>query len=188
LNLGYPVVQQRLRNGLLVVASDDHATPSVTVHLHYGVGARHETPGRTGLAHLFEHLMFEGSAHVRPGEHAGLMNVWGASFNGLTSADSTVYFEHLPAGALDLALWLEADRMATLTAGLTPTLLDTQREVIRQERPQTVDGVPFGDTGDRLLSLVYPSGHPPCLFPPGAGSRARRLVSVLPRAGTRDCT
>jgi zinc protease len=162
LNLGYPVVQHRLRNGLRVVASEDHAAPSVTVHLHYGAGARHETPGRTGLAHLFEHLMFEGSAHVRPGEHAGLMNAWGASFNGLTSADSTVYFEHLPAGALDLALWLEADRMATLPAGLTSALLDTQREVIRQERHQTVDGVPFGDTGDRLLSLVYPSGHPYC--------------------------
>jgi zinc protease len=160
LNLGYPVARHRLGNGLLVVASEDHATPSVTVHLHYGVGARHEEPGRTGLAHLFEHLMFEGSAHVQPGEHAGLMNAWGATWNGLTSADSTVYFEHVPAGVLELALWLEADRMATLPAGLTPALLDTQRAVIGQEWHQTVDGVPFGDTGDRLLALVYPSGHP----------------------------
>jgi zinc protease len=143
-----------------VVVSEDHATPSVTVHLHYGVGARDEAPARTGLAHLFEHLMFEGSAHVEPGEHAGLMNAWGATFNGLTSADSTDYFEHLPSGALDLALWLEADRMATLPAGLTPELLDTQRAVIGQERHQMVDGVPFGDTTGRLLALVYPPAHP----------------------------
>jgi zinc protease len=160
LNLGYPVARHRLGNGLQVVASEDHATPSVTVHLHYAVGARDEEPGRTGLAHLFEHLMFEGSAHVQPGEHAGLMNAWGATFNGMTSADSTAYFEHLPAGAMELAMWLEADRMATLPAGLTPALLDTQRAVIGQEKLQTVDGVPFGDTADRLLALVYPSGHP----------------------------
>jgi zinc protease len=160
LNLGYPVARHRLGNGLQVVASEDHATPSVTVHLHYNVGARDEEPGRTGLAHLFEHLMFEGSAHVEPGEHAGLMNAWGAIFNGMTSADSTVYFEHLPSGAMNLAMWLEADRMATLAAGLTPALLDTQRAVIGQERYQTVDGVPFGDTASRLLALVYPSGHP----------------------------
>jgi zinc protease len=160
LTVAYPVARHRLGNGLRVVASEDHATPAVTVHLHYCVGSQHEAPGQTGLAHLFEHLMSEGSAHVGPGEHAALMHECGAVFNAATGADQTVYHEHLPAGALELAFWLEADRMATLAEGLSPELLNVQRAVVRQEKHQTIDSVPFGNVRDRMLALVYPSGHP----------------------------
>jgi zinc protease len=159
LTLGYPVAQHRLGNGLRVVVSEDHATPSATVHLHYDVGSRHEAPGRTGLAHLFEHLMSQGSRNVAPGEHAALMHACGAVFNAATAADMTVYFQHLPAGAAELALWLEADRMATLADGLSQELLDAQRGVVTQEKHQRYD-VPFGSIEPRLLALVYPSGHP----------------------------
>jgi zinc protease len=160
LTLGYPVAQHRLDNGLRVVASEDHVSPAVTVHLQYDVGSRHEEPGRTGLAHLAEHLMFEGSRNVRPGEHAELMRACGAVYNGATDADLTVYFEHLPAGALELAFWLEADRMATVVEGLDQELLDAQRGVITQERHQRYDNVPYGNIEERLLALVYPAGHP----------------------------
>ncbi|MGH3253191.1 MAG: insulinase family protein, partial [Trebonia sp.] len=159
LTLGYPVVQHELGNGLRVVVSEDHASPSATVHLHYDVGSRHEAPGRTGMAHLFEHLMFSGSRNVAPEEHAALMNACGALFNAGTHADATVYFQHLPAGGLELALWLEADRMATLADGLTQERLDAERGVIIQEKHQRYD-VPFGSIGPRLDALVYPSGHP----------------------------
>jgi zinc protease len=160
LTLTYPVARHELGNGLRVVASEDHAVPTATVHVHYDVGSRHEAPGRTGLAHLFEHMFFEGSARVAPGEHALLMQSCGAVFNGGTATDLTVYFEHLPAGALDLALWLEADRMATHGDGLTQDLLDAQRAVITQEKHQRCDNVPYGNIGERMLNLVYPSGHP----------------------------
>jgi zinc protease len=159
LTLGYPVAQHQLGNGLRVVVSEDHAAPSATVHLHYAVGSRHDSRGRTGLAHLFEHLMFEGSRNVGPGEHAALMHGCGAVFNAGTAADLTMYFQHLPAGALELAMWLEADRMATLRDGLGQQLLDAQRGVITQEKHQVVD-VPYGNILERLHALVYPSGHP----------------------------
>jgi zinc protease len=157
--LGYPVAQHQLGNGLRVVVSEDHATPSATVHLHYDVGSRHEVPGRTGLAHLLEHLMSQGSRNVAPGEHAALMHGCGAVFNASTAADLTTYFQHLPAGAMELALWLEADRMATLAEGLSQELLDAQRGVVIQEMHQRYD-VPFGSIEPRLLALVYPPSHP----------------------------
>lgn len=157
--LGYHAEQHQLANGLRVVVSEDHAFPSATVHLHYGAGSRHEAPGRTGLAHLFEHLMYEGTPNVRPGEHAALMNNCGAAFNAVTGTDSTMYFQHMPAGAADLALWLEADRMASLPDGLTQELLDAQRAVITQEKHQRYS-VPFGSTEPRLLALLFPPGHP----------------------------
>lgn len=159
MTLGYPVAQHWLGNGLRVVVSEDHATPSATVHLHYDVGSRHEAAGRTGLAHLFEHLMSQGSRNVAPGEHAALMHACGAVFNAGTATDMTVYFQHLPAGAVELALWLEADRMATLADELSQELLDAQRGVVTQEKHQRYD-VPFGSIEPRLLALVYPSGHP----------------------------
>jgi zinc protease len=160
LTLGYPVAQHRLDNGLRVVASADHTTPAVTVHLQYNVGSGHEQPPRTGLAHLAEHLMFEGSRNVRPGEHAELMRTCGAAYNGAADADLTVYFQHLPAGAVELAFWLEADRMATVVEGLDQGLLDAQRGVITQEKHQRYDNVPYGNIEERLLALVYPEGHP----------------------------
>lgn len=108
---------------------------------------------------LFEHQMYEGSANVRPGEHAALMHAAGAVFNAGAAPDMTVYHQHLPAGAVELAMWLEADRMATLADGLTQERLDNQRAVIAQEKHQRYD-VPYGSIEPRMLKLVYPSGHP----------------------------
>jgi len=139
-----PLLQQRLDNGLRVVVREDHTAPAVAVNLWYGVGSRHELPGRTGLAHLFEHLMFQGSAHVRSGEHFGLLEPLGASLNATTSFDRTNYFETVPTGALDLALWLEADRMGGLLAALDQPNLDNQRDVVKNERRQTHDNRPYG--------------------------------------------
>jgi zinc protease len=155
----YPVTEHVLGNGLRVVVSEDHAVPTVTVHLHYRVGSRQDPRGLTGLAHFFEHQMFEGSRNVRPGEHASLCQSVGAVLNGGATADLTMYFEHVPAGALDLALWLEADRMATLAEGLDQARLDAQRGVITQEWHQVL-GVPYGDIPLRVSELVYPAGHP----------------------------
>jgi zinc protease len=159
LTLSYPVAQHQLGNGLRVVVSEDPAVPSATVHLHYDVGSRHEAPGRTGLAHLFEHQMFEGSRNVAAGEHAALMHACGAVFNAGTATDMTIYFQHVPAGTVELAMWLEADRMATLADAVTQERLDNQRAVIAQEKHQRYD-VPFGSIEPRMLKLVYPSGHP----------------------------
>jgi zinc protease len=159
LTLSYPVAQHQLDNGLRVVVSEDHTTPTATVHVHYDVGSRHEAPGRTGLAHLFEHRMYGGSRDVAPGEHAALMHACGAVFNGATAADLTMYYQHLPSGAMELAMWLEANRMATLADGLAQEPLDAQRGVITQEKHQRYS-VPFGSIEQRLLALVYPSGHP----------------------------
>ena len=111
-SLDYPVAQQVLDNGLRVIASPDHAAGSVAVNLWYDVGSRHEETGRTGLAHLFEHLMFQGSANVKSAEHFSLLQPAGATVNATTWFDRTNYFEALPAGGLDLALWLEAGIIA----------------------------------------------------------------------------
>ena len=141
--LDYPIVAARtLANGLRVIASPDHGAPSVAVNLWYDVGSRDEEPGRTGFAHLFEHVMFQGSAHVPSGQHIGLLQAAGASVNATTWFDRTNYFETLPTGGLDLALWLEADRLGTLLDALTQESLDNQREVVKEERRQRYDNVP----------------------------------------------
>ena len=158
--LSYPILERTLDNGLRVIASPDHATPSVAVNLWYDVGSRHEEPGRTGFAHLFEHVMFQGSAAVPSGQHIGLMQAAGASVNATTWFDRTNYFETLPTGGLDLALWLEADRMGTLLDALTQENLDNQREVVKEEKRQRYDNVPYGDVMPRLIALTFPAGHP----------------------------
>ena len=158
--LDYPLHEHTLDNGLRVIASPDHAAPSVAVNLWYDVGSRHEEPGRTGFAHLFEHVMFQGSAHVGSGQHIALMQAAGASVNATTWFDRTNYFEALPTGGLDLALWLEADRMGTLLDALTQDNLDNQREVVKEEKRQRYDNVPYGDVMDRLVGLTFPADHP----------------------------
>ena len=160
LTLSYPVVEQTLDNGLRVLSSPDHSTPSVAVNLWYDVGSRHEEPGRTGFAHLFEHVMFQGSASVASGQHINLMQAAGASVNATTWFDRTNYFETLPTGGLDLALWLEADRMGTLLDALTQANLDNQREVVKEEKRQRYDNVPYGDVMPRLIELTFPTDHP----------------------------
>ena len=158
--LDYPVHQRYLDNGLRVVVSPDPATPSVAVNLWYDVGSRHELPRRTGFAHLFEHLMFQGSAHVGPAKHIAILEAAGARANATTSFDRTNYYESGPAGILDLALWLEADRLGTLPVALDQDNLDNQREVVKEEKRQRYDNVPYGDTLQHLLALVYPGDHP----------------------------
>src|SRR5918998_589628 len=160
ITVDYPIVERRLGNGLRVIASPDHGAPSVAVNLWYDVGSRDEEPGRTGFAHLFEHLMFQGSTHVPSGQHIGLLQAAGASVNATTWFDRTNYFETLPTGGLDLALWLEADRLGGLLDTMTQESLDNQREVVKEEKRQRYDNVPYGDVMDRLIRLTFPADHP----------------------------
>ncbi len=158
--LDYPVHERYLDNGIRVVVSPDHATPSVAVNLWYDVGSRHEVAGRTGFAHLFEHLMFQGSAHVEPAQHIAILEAAGARANATTSFDRTNYYESGPAGLLDLVLWMEADRLGTLLTALDQANLDNQRDVVKEEKRQRYDNVPYGDTLEHLLALTFPEGHP----------------------------
>jgi predicted Zn-dependent peptidase len=141
------------------VVSEDRSSPVVCVNLWYDVGSRHEPAGQTGFAHLFEHLMFEGSVHVKKTEHMRLVQGNGGSLNATTNPDRTNYFETMPSEHLELALWLEADRMGGLVPALTQETLDNQREVVKNERRQRYDNVPYGDAWLRLLPLLYPEGH-----------------------------
>ncbi|MDG4756370.1 pitrilysin family protein [Micromonospora sp. WMMD710] len=156
----WPIETSRLDNGLRVVVSEDRTAPAVAVNLWYDVGSRHEPAGQTGFAHLFEHLMFEGSVNVAKTEHMKLIQGSGGSLNASTNPDRTNYFETLPAEHLELALWLEADRMGGLVPALTQETLDNQREVVKNERRQRYENVPYGDALLRLLPLLYPPGHP----------------------------
>ncbi|MBO4210592.1 M16 family metallopeptidase, partial [Micromonospora echinofusca] len=156
----WPIETTRLDNGLRVVVSEDRTAPVVAVNLWYDVGSRHEPAGQTGFAHLFEHLMFEGSVNVAKTEHMKLIQGSGGSLNATTNPDRTNYFDTVPAEHLALALWLEADRMGGLVPALTQETLDNQREVVKNERRQRYDNVPYGDAWLRLLPLLYPPGHP----------------------------
>ncbi|MBQ0893481.1 insulinase family protein [Micromonospora sp. U56] len=156
----WPIETTRLDNGLRVVVSEDRTAPAVAVNLWYDVGSRHEPTGQTGFAHLFEHLMFEGSLNVAKTEHMKLIQGSGGSLNATTNPDRTNYFETVPAEHLELALWLEADRMGGLVPALTQETLDNQRDVVKNERRQRYENVPYGDAWLRLLPLLYPPGHP----------------------------
>ena len=157
---GLTATEHRLRNGLRLVLSEDHLNPVAAVCLWYDVGSRHEVQGRTGLAHLFEHLMFEGSAQVKGNGHFELVQGAGGSLNGTTSFERTNYFEVMPAHQLELALWLEADRMGSLLAALDEESLQNQRDVVKNERRQRYDNVPYGTAFERMTALAYPEGHP----------------------------
>ncbi|MCZ7416097.1 MULTISPECIES: M16 family metallopeptidase [unclassified Streptomyces] len=152
--------EHRLANGLRVVLSEDHLTPVAAVCLWYDVGSRHEVTGRTGLAHLFEHLMFQGSAQVPGNGHFELVQGVGGSLNGTTSFERTNYFETMPAHQLELALWLEADRMGSLLAALDDESMENQRDVVKNERRQRYDNVPYGTAFETLVAMAYPEGHP----------------------------
>jgi predicted Zn-dependent peptidase len=157
---GLTATEHRLANGLRVVLSEDHLTPVAAVCLWYDVGSRNEAEGRTGLAHLFEHLMFQGSAQVHGNGHFELIQGAGGSLNGTTSFERTNYFETMPANQLELALWLEADRMGSLLAALDEESLQNQRDVVKNERRQRYDNVPYGTAFERLVGLAFPDGHP----------------------------
>ncbi|MFJ1706187.1 M16 family metallopeptidase [Kitasatospora sp. NPDC088346] len=157
---GLAITEHRLANGLRVVLSEDHLTPVTAVCLWYDVGSRHEVKGRTGLAHLFEHLMFQGSANVSNNGHFELVQGAGGSLNGTTSFERTNYFETMPAHQLELALWLEADRMGSLLTALDETSMENQRDVVKNERRQRYDNVPYGTAFEKLTALSFPDGHP----------------------------
>ncbi|GGJ93240.1 zinc protease [Pilimelia anulata] len=156
----WPIETATLDNGLRVIVSEDHRAPVVGVNLWYDVGSRHEPAGQTGFAHLFEHLMFEGSVNVGKTEHMKIVQGSGGTLNATTNPDRTNYFESVPAEHLALMLWLEADRMGGLVPALTAETLDNQREVVKNERRQRYEDVPYGDFWLRLLPLLYPPGHP----------------------------
>src|SRR5271165_2923296 len=157
---GLTATEHRLDNGLRLVLAEDHLTPVAAVCVWYDVGSRHEVAGRTGLAHLFEHLMFQGSAQVKGNGHFELVQGAGGSLNGTTSFERTNYFETMPANQLELALWLEADRMGSLLAALDEESLQNQRDVVKNERRQRYDNVPYGTAFERLVALAFPAGHP----------------------------
>jgi len=148
-----------LPNGLSVILHEDHTTPFVGVNLWYKVASKDEKPGRTGFAHLFEHLMFQGSQH-HDSEYFGPLEKLGAQINGSTSTDRTNYYEALPTNGLETALWLESDRMGFLLPALSQAKLDNQRDVVKNERRQRVDNVPYGMAEERLDEMLYPADHP----------------------------
>jgi zinc protease len=154
------VERYTLPNGLTVLLSEDKSAPIVAVDLWYHVGSKNEKPGRTGFAHLFEHMMFEGSAHVPDGEHLKLIEGAGGDINGSTTEDRTNYYDVVPSSELETALWLESDRMGYLLPVLTPEKLDTQRGVVQNERRQRVDNQPFGSQADIIPAAIYPSTNP----------------------------
>ncbi len=149
-----------LDNGLETVLYKDETIPSVAVNIWYKVGSANEKPGKTGLAHLFEHMMFQGSLHVPKEMHFKYVQEAGGTLNGSTSTDRTNYYETLPSPALDLALWLESDRMGFLLPALTQEKLDNQREVVMNERRQRYDNQPYGRAWEILFSNLFPENHP----------------------------
>ena len=151
--------KQTLDNGLDVIVHEDHGCPIVAVNLWYHVGSKDEQPGRTGFAHLFEHLMFEGSAHFDRGYFRPLQEV-GGTLNGSTSTDRTNYWEVVPAAALERALWMESDRMGYLLPALTQEKFETQREVVLNERRQNYENRPYGLVPMALAEALHPPGHP----------------------------
>lgn len=155
-----PVESYRLANGLNVVFSEDHTAPIVAVNLWYHVGSANERLERTGFAHLFEHMLFQGSEQVAANEHFELIQRAGGTLNGSTWLDRTNYYETLPSNQLALALWLEADRMGRFLPGLTQQKLDTQRDVVKNERRWSVDNQPYGTWWERLPALCFPEEHP----------------------------
>ena len=152
--------ETRLQNGLRLIISEDHLAPVAAVNVWYAVGSKHEQPGKTGFAHLFEHVMFQGSAHVGKAEHIALVQAAGGTMNGTTWLDRTNYFETMPSHQLALALWLEADRMGTLLDALSQENLDNQREVVKNEKRWSYDNRPYGSWNEKLLASVFPAEHP----------------------------
>lgn len=152
--------QFKLDNGLTVILHEDHSAPVAAVTVMYHVGSKNEKPKRTGFAHLFEHVMFQGSANVADDEHFRLLQEVGGSVNGFTTEDGTTYYEVIPSGELELALYLESDRMGYLLSALTQEKLDNQRDVVKNERRQNYDNRPYGTASEKIARLLYPESHP----------------------------
>lgn len=157
--MNVPFTKQTLNNGLDVIVHEDHRMPLAAVSVWYHVGSKNERPDRTGLAHLFEHLMFKGSAH-QPRTYFEPLQEAGGSLNGSTSTDRTNYWELLPAGALRLALWMEADRMGWLLPALTDASFETERDVVLNERRQNYENRPYGMAPLAIMAAIFPPDHP----------------------------
>ena len=158
--LGLRIERHTLKNGLRVVAAPDPSFPVVAINLWYGVGSKDEPEGRTGFAHLFEHMMFQGSAHVDKNGHFEHVERAGGSLNGSTWFDRTNYYETLPSHQLELGLWLEPDRMGFMLDAMTQEKLDNQRDVVKNEKRQRYDNQPYGDWDEHLQALAWPESHP----------------------------
>lgn len=155
-----PFRQFMLPNGLNVILHQDRTVPTVTVNVWYHVGSANERPGRTGFAHLFEHLMFEGSKNVPEGQLDIVTEASGGTINGSTTNDRTNYYIDVPSNALELALFLESDRMGYLLDTMTPELVDGQRAIVMNERRQSYDNQPYGLSWLELDAMLWPDGHP----------------------------
>jgi zinc protease len=158
--INIPFEAYTLPNGLTVVLSTDRGTPTVAVNIWYHVGSKNEMPGRTGFAHLFEHVMFTGSRHVPYGLHDRLTGGAGGMNNGSTSNDITTYYETVPSNYLEAMLWIEADRMGFLLDSLDLAKLNAQRDIVKNERRQRIDNQPYGRVFEVLSRSVYPPSHP----------------------------
>jgi len=152
--------QFTLPNGLHVILHEDHSVPMVSVNMWYHVGSAREKTGRTGFAHLFEHLMFMGSGHVKPGQFDDWLEAAGGDNNGSTENDRTNYYINVPSNSLELALFLESDRMGYLLDTMTPKTVDAQRDVVKNERRQSYENRPYGMAEITLGEMLYPEGHP----------------------------
>ena len=157
--INLPFSKQRLDNGLEVIVHEDRRVPIIAVNVWYHVGSKNERPGRTGFAHLFEHLMFEGSEHHNTGYFPPLQQA-GALLNGSTNTDRTNYWEVVPTSAIDLALWMESDRMGYLLPALTPQRFETQRDVVLNERRQNYENRPYGFGMMAMSAALFPPDHP----------------------------
>jgi zinc protease len=158
--LEVPYTQFTLPNGLHVILHEDHTVPVLTVNVWYHVGSAREKPGRTGFAHLFEHLMFMGSGHAKYGMFDQLLEAAGGTNNASTAEDRTNYYIDVPSNALDLALFLESDRMGYLIDAMSPKTVDAQRDVVKNERRQSYENAPYGMASIEIAQLLYPKGHP----------------------------
>jgi zinc protease len=158
--INIPFEAYTLPNGLNVVQSIDRTTPTVAVNIWYHVGSKNELPGRTGFAHLFEHVMFTGSGHVPYGLHDRLTEGAGGMNNGSTSNDITTYYETVPSNYLETMLWIEADRMGFLLDSLDLAKLNAQRDIVKNERRQRIDNQPYGRVYEILSAATYPASHP----------------------------
>src|SRR5437867_5201052 len=155
-----PYTQFTLANGLHVILHEDHKVPVVSVNVWYHVGSARERMGRTGFAHLFEHLMFMGSGHVKPGEFDDWLEGVGGTNNGSTENDRTNYWINVPSNSIELALFLESDRMGYLLDSMTPKTVDAQRDVVKNERRQSYENRPYGMAEVMMSEMLYPQGHP----------------------------
>ncbi len=183
----------RLQNGLTVIVHEDHTNPIVGVHVQYDVGAKDERPGKTGFAHLFEHLMFQGSEHLPKGTADRVIEAGGGDTNGSTSQDTTQYWEQAPSNALEQMFWIESDRMGFLLPTLTQDKLDNQRDVVRNERRQSYEMRPYGLSFEKILANLWNPEFPYHWMPIGSHEDLRvgeprgrpRLLQAVLRAGER---